>query len=79
MGPRGQVVIPASARKELGLESGDSFLVFKFFEGKALVFLKMNEMERFFEVMSQHINQLREQVKNAVAEKGDQGNLDEHS
>lgn len=78
LGPRGQVVVPASARKELNLASGDSFLVFKFFEGKGMLFLKANEIEHVFEKMSQQIAQFQAQVKNAIAEEEAPNNPHEH-
>lgn len=46
LGARGQVVIPAEARKELGLKPGDRLVVTGKF-GKVLGLIKANEIEDF--------------------------------
>jgi AbrB family looped-hinge helix DNA binding protein len=46
MGVRGQVVIPAEARKDLNLNPGDQLMVMGKF-GKALGLIKTDEMENF--------------------------------
>jgi AbrB family looped-hinge helix DNA binding protein len=40
VGPRGQVVIPAHARKKLGMEAGTTLLVFLGPGGRGLIFFK---------------------------------------
>ncbi len=37
VGPRGQVVIPVNARKEMGIDAGTTLLVFKAFHSQGLV------------------------------------------
>lgn len=54
MGARGQVVIPAQARKDLNLKPGDHLLVTGKF-GKALGFIKVSEMEGFVKVMMENL------------------------
>jgi len=44
VGARGQIVIPAAARKELGLKSGDQLLVVSKF-GKLLALVKADQLE----------------------------------
>ncbi len=50
MGARGQVVIPAEARKELHLEAGDQLVVMGKF-GKVLGIMKTEEMSAFVETV----------------------------
>ena len=40
VGTRGQVVIPAKARKELGIEAKKKLLVFECLQGKGLLLMK---------------------------------------
>ena len=55
MGVRGQVVIPAQARKDLGLKAGDQLLVMGKF-GKVLGLVKTNELQGFINKMMSHID-----------------------
>ena len=53
--PRGQVVIPANARKELGIESGDTLLVFKILHDQVLTLVKVEALEQVLTDMSKHM------------------------
>jgi AbrB family looped-hinge helix DNA binding protein len=55
MGARGQVVIPAEARKELGLKPGDRMLVMGKF-GKVLGLMKADEIESFISLIMDKID-----------------------
>ena len=55
MGVRGQVVIPAEARKDLGLSPGDQLMVMGKF-GKALGLIKTDEMESFVKVIMENLS-----------------------
>jgi len=55
VGPKGQVVIPASARKELGIDAGATFLVFKSFHGRGLVLLKADAIEQMLGMMGEQL------------------------
>jgi AbrB family looped-hinge helix DNA binding protein len=55
MGARGQVVIPAEARKDLGLSPGDQLMVMGKF-GKALGLIKTEEMESFVKVIMENLS-----------------------
>ncbi len=46
IGPRGQVVIPASVRRELGIETGATLLVFVGFRKRGLILLKADAVEQ---------------------------------
>lgn len=63
VGPRGQVVIPAHARKELGIDSGATLLAFDFFQGQALLLLKVEAVERMLGIMSERLTNLEKLVK----------------
>lgn len=54
MGARGQVVIPADARKDLGLSPGDQLMVMGKF-GKALGLIKTEEMESFVKIIMENL------------------------
>ena len=57
VGPKGQVVIPASARKELGLETGATLLVFETPFGEGLFLLKADALEQVLSMMSERLAQ----------------------
>ena len=63
IGPRGQVVIPVSARKELGLESGDTLLVFSGFHGHGVMLLKADAIESMLSKATERITDMEQQVK----------------
>jgi len=76
VGPKGQVVIPANARKELDIDTGDTFLVFKLFRDQGLMLLKAGAVEQMLSVMSERLAYFEKLVqeyksKVAVEEKGD--------
>lgn len=61
--PKGQVVIPASARKELGINGGDTLLAFKAPRIPGLVLLKADAVEQMLTMMSEHVTKLEKLVK----------------
>lgn len=63
LGPRGQVVIPVEARKELGMDTGSRFLVFGHFEGLGLIFIKVEAAENLLNVMSSRLDEVMELIK----------------
>lgn len=63
VGPRGQAVIPISARKELGIEPGDTLLVFRGFQGQGLLLLKADTIEAMLSTVSEKISSIEKQVK----------------
>ncbi len=54
IGARGQVVIPASARKDLGLKPGDQLVVLGKFS-KFLGLIKIDEMAEFAKQIMDHV------------------------
>ena len=63
VGPRGQVVIPVSARKELGVEAGVTLLVFKAFHGRGVLLLKVDAVEQMLGMISERLASFDKLVK----------------
>jgi AbrB family looped-hinge helix DNA binding protein len=63
VGPRGQLVIPAQARKELGIDTGNKFLVFGHFEGEGLMFIKVEAAEEFLSFLTSRLDEVARVVK----------------
>jgi len=61
--PRGQVVIPANARKELGINPGDTLLVCIPPHGQGLLLLKVDAIEQILSMMSEHLTSFKKLVK----------------
>ena len=62
LGPRGQLVIPAEARKELGIDTGSKLLVFGHFGG-GLIFIKAETAEELLNIMSSRLDEVARLVK----------------
>ena len=56
VGERGQVVIPAEARKAFGIETGDKLLVFAHPSEHGVTLVKIDAVERFVEVLRESID-----------------------
>ena len=61
--PRGQVVIPANARKELKINSGDTLLACGAPHGEGIMLLKVEAVERILSVMSEQLDTIGKLVK----------------
>ena len=61
--PKGQVVIPANARKELGINSGDTLLVCGPPHGQGLLLLKADAIEQILSIISQQLTDFATLVK----------------
>jgi bifunctional DNA-binding transcriptional regulator/antitoxin component of YhaV-PrlF toxin-antitoxin module len=55
VGPKGQVVIPAGARKELGINPGDTLLACGDPRGDGLMLLKIDAVERILSMMTEDL------------------------
>ena len=73
VGPRGQVVIPISARKELGISPGNTFLVFRPPHGEGLFLLKTDAIEAMLNAVSEGLSQFERVVKDYLPDKKTQG------
>ena len=63
LGPRGQLVIPVEARKELGIDTGSKLLVFGHFGGRGLIFIKAEAAEELLNIMSSRPDEVAKLVK----------------
>jgi bifunctional DNA-binding transcriptional regulator/antitoxin component of YhaV-PrlF toxin-antitoxin module len=67
LGPRGQLVIPVEARKELGIDTGNKFLVFGHFEGLGLSLIKVEAAEKMLNIISSQLDEVAKLVKESKA------------
>jgi len=58
VGERGQVVIPASAREELGISAGDKLLVFVHPSGSGVFFVKLADLQQFAQDLAPFVESL---------------------
>jgi len=63
VGSRGQVVIPISARRELGIDPGSTLLVFHPSHGQGLFLLKTDAIDTMLNVMSEGLSRFERVVK----------------
>ncbi len=73
VGPRGQVVIPVNARKEMGIDAGTTLLVFKSFHGQGLVLLKVDAIEQMLAMVSERLTDFEKLVKDYKSPKATRG------
>ena len=59
VGTKGQVVIPADAREELGIETGDRLYVVGSPEGEFLGFLKEEALEAMMQQLNEQMQSFR--------------------
>ena len=77
--PRGQVVIPVNARKELNISSGDTLLACGTPYGEGLLLLKVEAVEQILSVMNEQLANFGKLVQdyrsgvNGMPEKGTGG------
>ena len=67
LGPRGQLVIPVEARKELDIDTGSKLLVFGHFGGRGLIFIKAEAAEEMLNVMSSRLDEVAKLVQESKA------------
>ncbi len=73
VGPRGQVVIPVNARKEMGIDAGTTLLVFEALHGQGLVLLKVDAIEQMMSIASQRLTEFEKLVKGYKSPKATSG------
>jgi len=76
VGPRGQMVIPVNARKELGIDTGTTLLLFTGPQSRMLVLLPADIMEHMLGRMGERLAHFEKLVRDykskaAAEEKGD--------
>jgi len=73
VGPRGQVVIPVNARKEMSIDVGTTLLVFKALGGQGLMLLKVDAIEQMMSMVSQRLTDFEKLVKGYKSPKAASG------
>ena len=73
IGPRGQVVIPVNARKEMGIDVGTTLLVFKALGGQGLMLLKIDAIEQMMSMVSQRLTEFEKLVRGYKSPKAASG------
>lgn len=63
VGPRGQVVIPVDARRELDIDVGTKLLVFGHFGIRGLIFVKVEAVEELLNIMSRRLTEFTKLLK----------------
>lgn len=66
VGERGQIVIPAEARSDLGIKQGDKLIVFSGFGASSLTLIKAEAVTEFVAKAMKHLGE----VKKAIGEEG---------
>lgn len=69
VGERGQVVIPAEARKQFKISPGDKLLVFRDPVGHGIMFTKLELMQKCMTKMMESLEALQSRVDQETAEK----------
>lgn len=67
VGPRGQVVIPAGVRRELGLNAGETLLVFVGPGKRGLMLVKTEAVEQLLSMASERLASIEKVLKQAAA------------
>ena len=71
VGPRGQLVIPVEARKELSIDVGTKLLVFSHLQGRGLIFVKVEAVEELFNIMSRRVDEFAKLLRESETEHTD--------
>lgn len=59
VGERGQVVIPAKARKDLGIKHKDKLIVLRAMGKMGIVLIQTKHMAHIFDKMTRHIGKIK--------------------
>lgn len=73
VGPRGQLVIPVHARKELSIDTGDTLLVFQSLGKRGLLLLKADAVEQLISTAGEWLSSVEKQLKRTASAKATQG------
>ncbi|MCS6950140.1 MAG: AbrB/MazE/SpoVT family DNA-binding domain-containing protein [Armatimonadota bacterium] len=63
VGERGQIVIPAEARRELGIEPGDKLIIMRHPLYSGFVAFKMQAVREFIEMFQREMERLENQMR----------------
>lgn len=64
VGERGQIVIPAEARKKYGIETGDKILIMGAPHKKGLMLVKIDAMREFMMTLLSDLQHLEQEIQN---------------
>ncbi|MHB9132360.1 MAG: AbrB/MazE/SpoVT family DNA-binding domain-containing protein [Armatimonadota bacterium] len=68
LGERGQIVVPAEARKECDIHSGDKLLVFRHpMHPGMLILAKVGQMQQFLTQMSRTLDVMKNSIEEAAS------------
>ena len=68
LGERGQIVIPAEARRDCEIQSGDKLLVFRHpIHPNMLMLAKVTELQQLLQQMSRSVEQMRTHLQQETA------------
>ena len=70
IGPRGQLVVPIEARRELGMDTGTRLLAFDVLSGQGVLFIKVEALEELINDMSQRAREFTNMLNKHVATEG---------
>jgi AbrB family looped-hinge helix DNA binding protein len=68
VGDRGQIVIPAEARQELGIHPGDKVLIMRHPIHKGLMVFQLNSVKEFLDEFSAQVQRIEERTKDGEEE-----------
>jgi len=57
VGPRGQLVVPVEARRELGIDVSTKLLAFEVLQGRGLLFVKVDAVEELLNITSRRVGE----------------------
>lgn len=69
VGERGQIVIPAEARRDLGIEPGDKLVIMRHPGHAGIIAFKMQAVKEFIEMFQREM----ERLENRLAQSGGEG------
>lgn len=62
VGERGQIVIPAEARRDLGIEPGDKLVIMRHPGHAGIIAFKMQAVKEFIEMFQREMERLASQI-----------------
>jgi bifunctional DNA-binding transcriptional regulator/antitoxin component of YhaV-PrlF toxin-antitoxin module len=65
VGPRGQLVVPMEARRELGIDTGTRFLVFEQLRKKGLMFVKVEAVQEILNIATEKLDEVAKALQDA--------------
>ena len=68
VGDRGQIVIPAEARQELGIHPGDKVLIMRHPIHQGLLVFQLNSVKEFLDEFSAQVQRIEERTKDGEEE-----------